>query len=673
MRRFALLLAALALFSPARADFPPVEKLPARPDLPDPLVGMDGKRVSTRAEWEKKRRPELQALFQHYVYGQMPARPAKVTAKVEREDKKAFGGKATLREVSLTVGPPEAPKIHLLVVIPNARKAPVPAFIGMNFCGNHAVVSDPAVRLPTAWMYGGRPGVKDHKATAAGRGTEVDTWALEQSIDRGYAVATFYNGDVDPDRADVRGGLRPYLVPKGHKAGPADTATLAAWAWGIHRAVDYLTTLPEIDAKKIAVVGHSRLGKATLLAAAFDERIALAIPHQAGCGGTAPSRGKVGESVKRINTSFPHWFNGHFKEFNDKVERLPIDQNCLVALVAPRPVLFSNAADDTWANPDGQFEVLKGADPVYRFLGVTGLEAKAKPPLNVLSAGRLGYYVRPGKHSMTKGDWKVFLDFADVHFRKPAKGEAPRRKLLLIGQGPDGHPVNTHEYLAGLRVLADCLKKVPEVEVMVVSADGAWKEGPELIGRSDAVVLFLAEGARWMDGEPKRTLALRQLAKRGGGLVVLHWAMGTRDAKHVPTCLKLVGGCHGGPDRKYKVVETAVKVADGKHPVASGIEDFTVKDEWYYRLKFTKEAGLAPIWKAAIDGREETVAWAWQRPDGGRSFGFSGLHFHANWKRAEYRRLVAQAALWVVKLPVPAGGVDVAAGGAKDDLRSPVP
>ena len=153
-------------------------------------------------------------------------------------------------------------------------------------------------------------------------------------------------------------------------------------------------------------------------AAAFDERIALAIPHQAGCGGTAPSRGKVGESVQRINTAFPHWFNATFKEFNDHPEKLPFDQHCLVALCAPRPVLFSNAVEDTWANPDGQFRVLQAADPVYRFLGVDGLEAKKVPEVGKLLDSRLGYYVRPGTHSMTRADWKVFLDFADKHLGK---------------------------------------------------------------------------------------------------------------------------------------------------------------------------------------------------------------------------------------------------------------
>jgi hypothetical protein len=394
-------------------SFPEASALPSRPELPDPLVMFSGKRVESRDEWFSKRRPELKDLFQYYMYGYMPPPPAKIEATVDREERDYFGGKATLREVTIAFGPPKTPRIHLLMLIPNARK-PAPTFLGLNFAGNHAVLKDPKIPLPEVWMRPGSPGVEQNRATDAGRGTQVDVWAVEQSIDRGYAVALFYHGDVDPDRNDFTDGVHPhYFKPGQTKPGPHDWGTIAAWAWGFHRAVDYLVTDKDIDAKRIAVVGHSRLGKTALLAAAFDERIALAIPLQAGCGGTAPSRGKIGESVAQINKGFPHWFDAEFKTFNDQPDRLPFDQHCLIALVAPRPVLLANAVEDTWANPAGQFEMLKAADPVYRLLGVPGLAADQMPPVGKLVDSRLGYYIRPGKHSMTKGDWKVFLDFAD--------------------------------------------------------------------------------------------------------------------------------------------------------------------------------------------------------------------------------------------------------------------
>jgi hypothetical protein len=416
MRYTLVLLLLLLLPAISHAQFPKVSELPSHPELPDPLVMFNGDRVKTRDDWFQKRRPELKELFAYYMYGYAPPAPDKVAAKVEREDHNYFGGKATKKEVTITYGPKGTPPLHLLVVVPNARKQPAPVFLGLNFCGNHTLVDDPGVALPTTWLPDHCPGVKDHHATDAGRGKQIDVWALAQSIDRGYAVASCYSGDIAPDHPGFTDGVVPHYFKKGQtQPGPHDWATIAAWAWGLSRAVDYLRTDKDIDAARIAVVGHSRLGKTALLAAAQDERIALAIPLQAGCGGTAPSRGKIGESVTRINTSFPHWFNATFKEFNDRPDRLPFDQNCLVALVAPRPVLFCNATEDTWANPEGQFEVLKAADPVYRFLGAGGLDAKSMPPVGKLVDSTLGYYIRPGKHSMTKGDWKVFLDYADKH------------------------------------------------------------------------------------------------------------------------------------------------------------------------------------------------------------------------------------------------------------------
>lgn len=421
MKRF-LLLSVLFLAIPMTSfsdELPEVSKLPANPNLPDPLVMMDGTKVTTKEQWVEKRRPELKNLFQHYMYGFFPE-ALKIDAKVEREDPRALDGKATLKEITIRFGPAETPPIHLLLVVPNDRKGPAPCFVGMNFSGNHALLNDPKIHLPTVWMYPNRVGVKDNKATDDGRGSDVNVWALDQAVARGYAVATFYSGDIDPDRKDKREGIQPHLAKPDAKPGPHDWGTIAAWAWGIQRAVDYLVTDKDIDKAHIAVVGHSRLGKTALLAGAFDDRLALVIPHQAGCGGTAPSRTKETkvETVVKINTAFPHWFNGTFKEFNDDTSKLPFDQHCLAALCAPRPVLFSNADDDHWANPEGQFQMLQAADPVYRLLKAGGLEAKEVPPLGKLSDGTLGYYIRDGKHSMTREDWKVFLDYADRHFGK---------------------------------------------------------------------------------------------------------------------------------------------------------------------------------------------------------------------------------------------------------------
>jgi hypothetical protein len=403
------------------ADFPPADKLPSSPEMPHPLVMLDGTKMTAKTEWESKRRPELKALFEHYMYGRYPAKPSKVIAKVLFEDPKAFDGKGTLREVELTFGPPEWPKIYLLVAFPNGKKKPA-CFVGPNFGGNHLLTDYDKVRVPTVWMPDRYPGVVKNKATEAGRGKQAGTWPLEQAVGRGYAVATFYCGDIQPDRPNVREGMRATLpLAKGDEPGD-ETATIMWWAWGIHRAVDYLSDDGTIELNRIAVVGHSRLGKTALLAGAFDERIALVIPHQSGCGGAGPSRSKnpKAETVKRINTSFPHWFCGNFKAFNDDVTKLPFDQNGLVALCAPRPVLMTNAEEDQWANPGGQFDVLRAAAPAYELYDLAKpVVAEKMPEHGRLSGERLGYFIRAGPHSMTPADWTVFMDYADIWLKRP--------------------------------------------------------------------------------------------------------------------------------------------------------------------------------------------------------------------------------------------------------------
>lgn len=437
--RWLSLLAALAVATGCTTPEPsgkPADEpmLKSTTSLPDPLVMLDGRRVKTAAQWERERRPELERLFQEYMYGSLPPKPARMQVQVRAEDKDFLGGAATLRLVTLQAAPTDnAPRIDLMLVVPNRRPQPAPVFLTMNFCGNHALTADPRVPLARGWLYNSCQGCSNNAATAASRGGQAADWPLAEIVRRGYALASFYSGDVDPDRKEVSEGIYAWLAGGEPARNPAaNRGSIAAWAWGFHRCVDYLVTDADLDGKRIAAVGHSRNGKTALLAAALDTRIALAIPHQAGCGGSAPSRvapalaapqrnGRpTAETLAVINRSFPHWFNARFKEFNDAPQRLPFDQHCLVALCAPRPVLFSNAQEDQWANPSGQFEVLQAASPVYRFLGVEGLTAPQPPPLRVLHPSRLGYYVREGKHSMTADDWAVFMDFADRHLARPA-------------------------------------------------------------------------------------------------------------------------------------------------------------------------------------------------------------------------------------------------------------
>lgn len=414
----------LCLLSRADDQLPPVDQLPRNSGLPNPLQMRDGKPVTTVEQWREQRRPELKKLFQHYMYGYFPAAP-QVTASVDFTEPNAFDGAGTLKCLTLRYGPTDTPPLHVLVAIPNKRTAPAPVFVGLNFLGNHSVVADKRVPLATSFMPPWCKTCVNNKATEASRGIEIDVWSIEQTLKRGYAVVTAHCGDIDPDVPDFTNGVHPHFrlpgQPEGAgstKRGPHDWATIAAWAWGVHRIVDYVVTDKDLDKTRIAVFGHSRLGKTALLAGAFDERITLVIPHQAGCGGTAPSRHKIGESVERINKAFPHWFCDEFKKFGKDVDRLPFDQHCLVALCAPRPVLFSNAVLDTWADPTGQFRVLQAASPVYKFLGVEGLKQADFPAEGKLVDSKLGYYIRAGQHSTTPGDWKVFCDFADKQFTR---------------------------------------------------------------------------------------------------------------------------------------------------------------------------------------------------------------------------------------------------------------
>jgi hypothetical protein len=412
-----------ASLAASAADFPPPEKLPARPELPDPLVMFDGTPVRTKEQWQTQWRPELKALFEHYMYGRLPPTPRQQKYQVLFGDDKALGGKARLSEVRITFDEPAlGHPIHVLFVVPNGVKQP-PVFVGVNFSGNHTLLDDERIHLPESWVPARSPGAVNNHATAKGRGAEKEKWNVDLIIERGYALACFYHGDIDPDTPDMSDGIGPAFDKPGQTtAADEDAGTIMLWAWGFHRVVDFLhnQAASDVDTKRIAVVGHSRNGKTALLAGALDERIAMIVPLQAGCGGTAPSRtsDKRAESVKRINTSFPHWFCGNFKKFNDDPAKLPFDQHCLIALCAPRPVLVPNAEEDLWANPSGQFAMLEAASPVYKLLGVEGLAPGAKPEMNKLIDSPLGYFIRPGKHSMTRADWQVFLDYADKQMKR---------------------------------------------------------------------------------------------------------------------------------------------------------------------------------------------------------------------------------------------------------------
>ena len=409
---------------------PPPSALPHVPGLPDPLRMSDGSVVKDRQDWESRRKPELLRLFQEYEYGIMLPPPADLQWLVVYRNDKALGGKATVREFLVTSSRPTL-QFRLLLVAPNFLSGVLPCLVGLNFAGNHAVLDDPGISVTTAWVGDGFSEERGH-ATWQDRGRESDAWDLSQCVERGYCVATLYYGEAVPDRADLAEARLSAVIAEldptraGTRRRGNDPGGLGVRAWALSRAVDVLSLQPRISPSRIAVFGHSRNGMAAMVAGVFDERIALIIPHHAGNGATAPCRlpahltkpGPTGrplvETVEFASRTFPHWWCPNFQYFGEHVDQLPFDQHALIALCAPRPILVPTATEDLWANPSGQFEMVKAAEPVYKLVAGDGLGEIDVPSVGQVLKGRLGYFIREGKHRVTSEDWTAWLDYADV-------------------------------------------------------------------------------------------------------------------------------------------------------------------------------------------------------------------------------------------------------------------
>ncbi len=380
-------------------------------ELPDPLIFEDGTKVETPADW-RKRRAEILALFEAEVYGKAVSE-TKSLAKVTKTVPDFLGGKALMQEITISLnGEADGPSMILLHITPKGVDK-APTILTLNFSGNHSIHPSPEITIPTSWQR--MPSrekkegyVIDNKAQEAGRGFKASRWPVEKIIDAGVGLATIYYGDIDPDFDDgFENGVHAVF---GKPEGPAAWGSIATWAWGLSRGMDYLEGADGVDPEKVGVMGHSRLGKTSLWAGATDERFALVISNDSGCGGAALSRRRIGEKVERINTSFPHWFCDNFQKYNDKEDELPVDQHQLIALMAPRMVYVASAVEDEWADPKGEFLSAKLASPVYELLGKPGIgDVSAQPPVNTPVGESIRYHVRTGKHDVTDFDWDQYI------------------------------------------------------------------------------------------------------------------------------------------------------------------------------------------------------------------------------------------------------------------------
>lgn len=416
MKFFLFTLSVIFTTQLATAQFVPNYDESKVPDfvVPDPLTTFDGKKVKSKGKWKSIRRPELYEFFEKNVYGKVPSSFKDFSSKIIEQSDNALNGKAKRRQVELTFAQNGVvQQFTILMYLPkNVAKAPL--FVGYNFMGNQTIANDENIIIPKAWARDSEKfGISNNELTAATRGIRTNRWAVDKIIDAGFGLATIYYGEVDPDKDDFSDGIHRLFYKNGQeKPGADEWGSLAAWAWGYSRAMDYFEKSQEIDASKVIVFGHSRLGKAALWAGASDERFAGVISNDSGCGGAALSKRQVGETVGRINTSFPHWFCQNFKQYNDNEEALPIDQHELLALIAPRPLYVASAQEDEWADPRGEFLSAYYASPVYELYGKKGIPTEQMPSVNQPIQNTLSYHIRTGIHDVTDYDWEQYIQWA---------------------------------------------------------------------------------------------------------------------------------------------------------------------------------------------------------------------------------------------------------------------
>jgi hypothetical protein len=399
--------------------------------LPDPLIFQNGKRVHNAEAWPQ-RRQEILHQFENQVYGRTPAKRLPLRFTVSSVDPTALGGQAIRKQVTVHfTSKAGGPKMDILLYVPAHSPKPVPVFLALNFAGNHTVDPDPGIKLGEVWTRDPATEISGlsnelvkhvkRQAPESSRGMAANQWQVEKILARGYALATIYYGDIEPDfDGGIKYGARPLFFRTGQtEPAPDEWEALGAWAWGLSRAVDYLKIDSDVDPKKIAVMGFSRLGKAALWAAAQDQRLAVVISNESGKGGASLYRSKAGESVEHLNTAFPHWFCANFHKYTGHDSEVPVDGNLLLALIAPRPLYVASAEQDPFSDPPSEFLAGVDAGRVYELLGKLGLGTDQMPPVEHPIMKTVGYHIRAGKHDVTAYDWDQYLNFADMFLKAP--------------------------------------------------------------------------------------------------------------------------------------------------------------------------------------------------------------------------------------------------------------
>jgi hypothetical protein len=412
-----LLFSALYVNSQNKANYDE-SKIPEY-TLPDPLIMLNGDTVENAKMWSKKRRPEVLHLFEENVYGKMPGELNISSFEVIEESDKALNNQAIRKQVVLKFKKNNKElEMNILIYLPkNNRKAPL--FIGYNFDGNHTIVNEKEVLVTNYWVRNNEGfGILNHKASEDSRGVRSYRWAVNEIIEADYGIATIYYGEVDPDKNDFSDGVHSLFYDEGQsKPKSNEWGSISAWAWGLTKVMDYFEKDKYIDDSKVILFGHSRLGKTSLWAGAIDERFAMVISNNSGCSGAALSRREIGETVKSMNTRFPHWCCENYDIYNDSVNKLPVDQHMLIALMAPRPVYIASAQDDKWADPKGEFLSALYATPVYNLLNEKGITTTEIPKKNQSIQNTIGYHIRTGKHDVTDYDWEQYIKFANKHLK----------------------------------------------------------------------------------------------------------------------------------------------------------------------------------------------------------------------------------------------------------------